>query len=133
MDYWVWDLWKADIPYFMLCWYGCYMLTFMFQTYTRFCISATGIYLYKFYDMHFTFFILFGIRSVKRASQHKLERSGKYFGKHHHLLVMGIPHNWMSVIYGGLSDLWIKCSSSNYNSGPTIEEITVLQGSEDGI
>jgi hypothetical protein len=38
----------------------------------------------------------------------------------------------MSVICGGLSNLWIKCSSS-YNRGPTIEEITVPQGSEDGI
>lgn len=33
----------------------------------------------------------------------------------------------------GLSDLWIKCSASRYDSGPTIEEITVLQGSDDGI
>lgn len=88
--------------------------------------------LYKFYDMHFIFFTLFGIRSVKRASQHKLERSGKYFGKQYHLVVVGIPQNRMSVIYGGLSDLWIKCSSS-YNSGPTIEGIPVLQGSEDGM
>jgi hypothetical protein len=38
----------------------------------------------------------------------------------------------MSVIYGRLSDLWIKCSASSYNSGSTIEEIAVLQGSDDG-
>lgn len=67
------------------------------------------------------------------ASQRKLERSGKYFGKQLHLSRVGRPRNQMSLIYGGLSDLWIKCSASSYNSGPTIEEITVLQGSDDGI
>jgi len=81
------------------------MLTFIFQTYTKFCISAIGIYLYKFYDMHFTFFSFFGIRSVQMASQHKLERSGKCFRKQHHLLVVGRPQNQMSVMYGGLSEL----------------------------
>lgn len=67
------------------------------------------------------------------ASQRKLGRSGKCFGKQHHLLGMGRPQNQMSVIFGGLSNLWIKCSVSSYNSGPTIEEITVLQGSDYGI
>lgn len=109
------------------------MFTFIFQTYTKFCISATGIYLYKFYDMQFTLFSFFGIRSVGMASQRKLRRSGKYFGKQHHLLGVGRPQNQMSVIYGGLSNLWIKCSASSYNIGPTIEEITVLQGSDEGI
>jgi len=66
------------------------------------------------------------------ASQHKLEASGKYFGKQHYLLVMGRPQNQMSVIYRGLSELCIKCSASSYNIGPTIEEITVLQGSDNG-
>jgi len=54
------------------------MFIFIFQTYTKFCISATGIYLYKFYDMHFTFSSFFGTRSVRMASLRKLERSGKY-------------------------------------------------------
>jgi hypothetical protein len=67
------------------------------------------------------------------ASQRKLERSGKYFGKQHHLLGVGRPQNQMSVFYGGLSDLWIKRSASSHSSGPTIEEITVLQGSDGGI
>jgi hypothetical protein len=83
--------------------------------------------------MHFTFFSFFGIRSVGMASQRKLRKSGKYFGKQHHLLGVGRPQNQMSVIYGGLSDLQIKCSASSYNTGPTIEKITVLQGSDDGI
>ena len=44
------------------------------------------------------------------ASQRKLGRSGKYFGKQHQLLGTGRPQNQMSVIYSGLSNLWIKCS-----------------------
>jgi len=47
--------------------------------------------------------------------------------------VVGRPQNQMSVIYGGLSELWTKCSASSYNSGPTTEASTVLQGSDNGI